>query len=510
MPPATSRKQASPIPRSRPARSEAARRCGEALPVGQDQRLVHDRLEFAAVVDGAVGRAERHGGGGDQVAASELHAVDAGGGGGLIDQALDEVERLRAAGPAIGPERGRVREGQRHVDGDGRDAVDARQAILGVVGPEHRRERGDVGADADAGADAEGEEAAGRVEGQLPLEHAVAAVRVGQEALDAGRAPLDGPAHSARREEQRRVLRIGLHLHAEAAAHVGGDHAELRGRDLEDAFGEEAPHHRDALGGRGERVALRGLVPLADGRARLERGGRQPRVVEAHPRHVRGGAHRRVHRDGVAVGPVERDVVRRVGPDRVRAAGQRAVHVRGRGERVEIHAHRRGGVHGLRRRLGHHDGDRFAHVAHAVHRERRDGRDRQELAAAPGEGGGGRDRAQSRRDRVAPGEDREHAGHGERPARVHGADDPVRGGGAGERGVGLAGQVHVVGEAAAAGEERTVLAAPAAGGGAEAQRGPGTRQFRNDESVRSSRRRRPGHTSLPWPPLRRWLATALA
>ncbi len=325
---------------------------------------------------------------------------------------------------------------------------------------------------------------------QLSLEHAVAAVRVGQEALDAGRAPLDGTADPARREEQRRVLRVGLHLHAEAAAHVGRDHAELLGRDLEHALREEAAHHRDALGGGGEGVALGGLVPLADGRARLERGGRQPRVVQAHAGHVRGSPDRRVHRGGVPVGPVEGHVVRRLGPDRVRAGGQRAVHVGGGGQRVEVEGHEGGGIDGLGLGLGDHDGDGFAHVAHAVHRERGDRGDGQEPAAAAGEGGGGRDRAQPRRDRVAPGEDREHAGHGARPARVHGADEAVGRGGARERGVGLAGQVHVVGEAAAAGEEGAVLAAPPAGGGAEAQRGLGSGQFRPVNSGQSTPERR--------------------
>jgi len=391
------------MPRSRPARSEAARRCRNPC--------------------------------------QSAYPVHPGGDGRLIDQALDEVERLGPPGPAIRPERRCVGERERDVDDDGRDAIDARQTVLGIVGPEHRRERGDVGADADPRAHPQGQEATGRVQGELALEHPVAAVRVGQEALDAGRAPLDGPAHPARREEQRRVLRVGLHLHAEAAAHVGRDHAELLGRDLEHALREEPPHDRDALGGGGEGVALGGLVPLADGRARLERRRRQPCVVQAHPRHVRGSADRRIHGGGVPVGPVEGHVVRRLGPDRVRAGSQRAVHVRGRGQRVEVDAHERGGVDGLGDRLGDDDGDRLAHVAHAVHRKGRNGGHREEPAAPSGEGGGGRDRAQSGRSRIAPGEDREHAGHGERPTRVHAADDAVGRGGAGERGVDLAGHV---------------------------------------------------------------------
>ncbi len=468
----------------------------EPRPVGQGEGLVHDRLELAAVVDGSVRGRIGHRAGRDEVAPAQLHPVDPGGGGRLIDEPLDQVEGLRPPGAAIGPERRRVGEGQRDVDGDRGDAVDARQAVLGVVGPEHRRERGDVRADADARVDPQGQEAAGRVEGQQPLEQAVAAVGVGQEALHAGGAPLDRPAHPARREEQRRVLRVGLDLHPEAAPHVGGDHAELRRRDLEHAFRQEPPHHRDALGGGGEGVALGGLVPLADGGAGLERRGRDPRVVQAHPRDVRGSPDGRVHRGGVPVGPVEGHVARRVGPDRLGAVVERALHVRRRGQGVEIEDHRRGRIGGLGGRLGERDGHRLADVAHAVHRERGNGRGGQGLAAAAGEGGGGRDRAQPGRDEIAPGEDREHAGQGDGAARVHPADDAVGPRRAGERGVDLAGPIHVVGEAAAAGEERPVLAAPPADQipekprapvGAEAQRGLRSGQVRPVNSGTTSR-----------------------
>ena len=44
----------------------------------------------------------------------------------------------------------------------------------------------DVGADADPRAHAQGEEAPARVERELALEHAVAAVGVGEEALERG------------------------------------------------------------------------------------------------------------------------------------------------------------------------------------------------------------------------------------------------------------------------------------------------------------------------------------
>jgi len=81
---------------------------------------------------------------------------------------------------------------------------------------------------------------------------------------------------------------------------------------------------------------------------------------------------------------------------------------------------------------------------------------------AAGERGHRRDGAEPSGLEIAPGEDGEHAGQGERGRDIHAADGRVGDRGAHEDGVGLAGQVHVVGEAAASGEERSILAAPPA------------------------------------------------
>jgi hypothetical protein len=161
----------------------------------------------------------------------------------------------------------------------------------------------------------------------------------------------------------------------------------------------------------------------------------------------------------------------------VGAGGQGALHVGDRGEQGEAERHRRRRVGGLGCRLRDHDGDRLAHVAHAIHRERRDRRRGERPAVAAGERGGGGDRAEAGRGQIAPGEHGEHPGPGEGGGGVHAADVRVGEGGAHEGGVGRPRPVQIVGEAPASGQERAILATPPAGG-PEAQRVRGAAQVR--------------------------------
>ena len=172
-------------------------------------------------------------------------------------------------------------------------------------------------------------------------------------------------------------------------------------RDLEHALREEAADDRDALGGGGEGVAPVGGVPLADGRARLERGGAPGACRAAGP--APRGRRPRIAASTAAASPSAQSKATLPGASgqiAVRAGGQRALHVGGRGQRVEIDRHRGGGVDRLRGRLGDRDGDRLAHVAHPVDRERGNGRRGQRLAAAAGEGRGRGDRPEARGPRV--------------------------------------------------------------------------------------------------------------
>ena len=65
-------------------------------------------------------------------------------------------------------------------------------------------------------------------------------------------------------------------LHAEAAADLAGDDAELRFRDVEDTAGHVGACGVRALCADIEREAAEVIVPLGDATARLHRGGSDP------------------------------------------------------------------------------------------------------------------------------------------------------------------------------------------------------------------------------------------
>ena len=104
MPPATSRKQHMPDA----AQLSGFARCrappGEAVPVGERQRLVHDGFELAAVVDRSVRRLVRHRVGRDEVAPAQLDPIDAHLARGAVDQAFRS-----GRSPRGGPRRDRDR-----------------------------------------------------------------------------------------------------------------------------------------------------------------------------------------------------------------------------------------------------------------------------------------------------------------------------------------------------------------------------------------------------------------
>ena len=80
---------------------------------------------------------------------------------------------------------------------------------------------------------------------------------------------------------------------------------------------------------------------------------------------MRGARERGLDRAGVAVLPVERDVARRLVPDRRRAGRGRPLDVRERRQFVQVEDDRLRGVLRLRRRLRDDDRDRLADVADA-------------------------------------------------------------------------------------------------------------------------------------------------
>ena len=102
----------SPRPRRRPRASVACPPRGIAVPVGERARGVEDRLELAAVVGLADrGPVRRHR---DEIAPAQGDRIDAELARGLVERALDEIDRFRPAGAAVGGERPRMRQHTAH------------------------------------------------------------------------------------------------------------------------------------------------------------------------------------------------------------------------------------------------------------------------------------------------------------------------------------------------------------------------------------------------------------
>ena len=255
--------------------------------------------------------------------AAQLDAVDAGLGGGVVDQPLHEVVALGPAGAAIGADEAGVGEHAlgRHLHQ--RRAVEADDVAHDVERRRLRRHGALEAAEIAVAGQPQRQEMAVRVERKLGGLLVVAAVVVGHEAGRALVGPLHRPAERARGMQDADVLRIDLRLHAERAADVAGDHVHLVGRDLQDVdqTGLQAHH---ALAARVQREPLVGGVVVADRRARLDRVDDHAGVEQLELDLVGGAARRpRSTLSAVAIVEIERRCCparRRRAPARRRAA----------------------------------------------------------------------------------------------------------------------------------------------------------------------------------------------
>ena len=415
------------------------------------QQLGEERGEIAGVVDGA--HAERlrpavvgHLVGADQVAPADLGGIEAEPGGTAVQQPLADEVALGAAGRAQRAGRRLVGDDGPEIAGVARHAIGAGQQGGAELGG-HQRRRPHVGTDVGADDGADGEDAAVAVEADLDLVGDLAGVVGGHEVLAPALDPLHRPPQLERGQRHQDVLRVQLTAHAEAAADVDLGEPQRARREAEDRRQDRAVDV-DALGGADQvqlapaRVGRHGHEP-----ARLQRGGRLPRVVEALADDHGGAGQRGVgvahpHGDGgdvVGVGAVEQPG---------RAGGEGGGH-RGAGRpRLVDGVDQLGGVAGDVRIVGDDEGDRLAHVAD-------DGAGDGRLQVAVGAGrrrhpvgddGGGR--------HVGGGQDRAHARQVARALGVERDQASVGVGRAEHGGVQHARHAHVVHEPAGAGHER--------------------------------------------------------
>jgi hypothetical protein len=207
---------------ARTARGPAPRR--KTVPVGEHEAPVENLLELPAVVGLRHRIAIWHLFRSDQVAAPqrgrvELHRARRG-----VEQAFDDVDRLRPAGAAIGADGGGVghHRGQPQVD-DG-NVVDAGDD----PGSDHQRNRHGGGrcvcTDIGDRTHPQRQYLALRVERHLGTAGHVAAVHGRKELLQPIGAPFHRPMQRPRREGGRDVLRVDAGLHAEAATDIADAH----------------------------------------------------------------------------------------------------------------------------------------------------------------------------------------------------------------------------------------------------------------------------------------------
>ena len=195
-------------------------------------------------------------------------------------------------------------------------------------------------------------------------------------------------------------------------------------------------------------------VHAGEGRARLDRVGDQPLVVELLLHGFRRALERVVGLLLVAERPLEGDVVRRFVVE-LRGAGLRGFDsFDHRGERLVVDLDQVRGVAREVGRLGDDHRHGVAHVARLVDRQHVVGRDL-DVREEPADG----ERLHAARHQVLAGVDGDDALGVPRGRRVDALDARVRVRAAHEGRVGGAGQLHVVDVGALAGDEARILAA---------------------------------------------------
>src|SRR5262249_35203698 len=109
----------------------------ESVVVSGFKRPLEDRRKLTAVVSVPESRRVRNFLGLDQVAAAQLGGIDAGGVCGRVDDALDQIARLRPSSAAIRPRWQSVGEHAACIHLRDRNVIDRRQAT-GDVGREYK------------------------------------------------------------------------------------------------------------------------------------------------------------------------------------------------------------------------------------------------------------------------------------------------------------------------------------------------------------------------------------
>ena len=226
--------------------------------------MVRQLLEFDA---GGAGR--RIGIVGDEIAPPQLGRVHADLRRGEFDQAFGDRGRDRMADGAVLAHDVLV---LKHDAGAGaivRAGVGPADQIDDLVGLDAAGARIDrIRADAGQIVDLERGDGAVVLHADLRLDAMIAGVDVGDEALEPVGDEFDRPPQQLRQRHRRHLVGIGVHLDAERAADVLGEHAHLMLFETE-VLGEQVLHHVRRLRALIDGEALLARIPVGDDGARL-------------------------------------------------------------------------------------------------------------------------------------------------------------------------------------------------------------------------------------------------
>ena len=391
----------------------------------------------------------------DEVAAADLGAVDAEFPRGDVEQALDHEYAVLAAGAAIGGHGGLVGEDDAKAAVVVGNVVGAQQGALAVE--RYGQAVGITGAGVAQEVVLHAEDAAVATQCDFGVVDLLALVGGGGEVLGAVFYPLDWRVEAHGSPGHQQFLGVVRHdLGAEGAADEGGDHAHLPFGETQHGGDHVADHHR-GLGGVPHGQAQGLGVPLRDRATGFHRHRGTVVVAEAALDDGVGGA-----RGGgvVALGLAHlgRDVVGQVGMYLGRGGCGGFFEVRGYRLRVPVDLDVAQCVLGDVAALRDHDRHRFSDMAHnvlpqrglgtlvehrALHRRRRY---RQRAGA-------------QQRPEIVGGIHRDHAGPRQRSRGIDRQDARMRIGATQQSRVQHTGQLHIVYEQRAAGQEALVFVA---------------------------------------------------
>ena len=236
---------------------------------------------------------------------------------------------------------------------------------IGIAG-NARREIAQIAAERRKRVDLHRDDAAVAVETHAGMGIVIARLCVGQEGIGSGCRPAHRPSQQLRGPDNRRHFDGEISLHAETAADVGRNDANLVFRNMQRVDGQPAAQIVRLLRRGIKRIAVGRGVVFAQIGARLQRIGGEPAVAQPQLDDLGGAGHRGVGLLPVAALDVEDDVgaeslmhQRRRAARPPRANRRRPAAVRNRRDGL-------GGVLGRKAALGHDCGDDVADVAYLV------------------------------------------------------------------------------------------------------------------------------------------------